>query len=70
MARISEQIIDEIVADGWKSNPFEKLLPMLKEQREESLPLALMVIDRVPDGGRSSEVLEVTVVLRRRGEPE
>lgn len=51
MVTTSEQIVNEFVADRWKSNPFDKLIPMLQEQRDEALQLTLLVIDHVPDGG-------------------
>lgn len=57
MATVGEKIVEEFIASGWKSNPFDKLLPLLQEQRDQALPLALMVIERVPKGGTFFDLL-------------
>ena len=57
MAGIGEEIVEEFVASGWKSNPFNKLLPLLQEQREQALPLAIPIIERVPKGGTFFDLL-------------
>lgn len=48
---ISSQIIEDFVAHGWKSNPFEKLIPLLHKEREQLLSFALQVMERIPKGG-------------------
>ena len=57
MATVVEEIVEKFVATGWKSNPFDKLLPLLKEQREQVLPLAMLIIERVPNGGTFFDLL-------------
>lgn len=57
MDTVGEEIVEEFVATGWKSNPFDKLLPLLKEQREQALPLAMLIIERVPKGGTFFDLL-------------
>lgn len=53
----AEEIVEEFVARRWKSNPFDKLLPLLQEQREQALPLAFLIIERVPEGGTFFDLL-------------
>jgi hypothetical protein len=57
MASSAEEIFEEFVVKGWKSNPFEKLLLLLQEQREQALPLALLIIERAPKGGGFFDLL-------------
>lgn len=51
MRTTSKLIVDEFIENGWKCNPFDKLIPLLRDHREEAFSLALMVIDRIPQGG-------------------
>ncbi|PHR97999.1 MAG: hypothetical protein COA78_26650 [Blastopirellula sp.] len=51
MSQRSEEIITDFIESGWESNPFEKTISLLKEQRDEALPLALKVLNRLQDGG-------------------
>jgi hypothetical protein len=57
MPSTAQELVEEFVAKGWKSNPFDKLVPLLANQREQALPLALMIIERVPKGGTFFDLL-------------
>lgn len=52
-----EQLVEEFVNRGWKSNPFDKLIPIIRNEREQLLALALMIIERVPKGGTFFDLL-------------
>lgn len=52
-----ETLVDEFLKDGWKSNPFDKLMAIIHKERDQALPLALLIIDRLPKGGTFFDLL-------------
>lgn len=54
---MSDAIVDDFLKDGWSSAPFEKLLSLLKHQRDQALPLALKIVEQIPKGGTFFDLL-------------
>ena len=48
--KMYEELVADFVARGWESNPLEKLLVILGEHPDQRLPLALLVLELIPDG--------------------
>lgn len=53
----SEKLIDDFLRLGWKSNPFDRLIPLLRDERDQSLSLALAILDQIPKGGTFFDLL-------------
>lgn len=53
----SQSLIDEFLKNGWKSNPFDRLIPLLHNERDQALSLALSILDRIPKGGTFFDLL-------------
>jgi len=47
----ANKIVDAFKKDGWKSNPFEAMLELRDEDRDQLLDLILLCLQEVPDGG-------------------
>lgn len=53
----ADEIIDAFLDEGWKSKPMDKTIHLVKEDREQALPLALAVLERVQKGGTFCDFL-------------
>jgi hypothetical protein len=45
----AEKLVEELLKHRWKSNPFDTLLPLLRDEPGELFPLALAMLEQIPN---------------------
>ncbi len=51
MITADERIVEAFVQQSWKSKPVEAVNALIRTERDQALPLALLVLERIPAGG-------------------
>jgi len=52
-----EQLVNDFIANGWKSKPFDKLIPLLRDNRDQALSVAMLILEKIPKGGTFFDLL-------------